>query len=105
MPRPLTAARATTRAPEHHIASFALRCDPQHLGTLRPVLAALPGASIEAEDAATGKVVMVMEAPDERVITSTLSRIQVLPGVAHAALVYQHILTPEHQAPTEGSQP
>lgn len=101
MPRQIPA----SRRPEHHIASFALRCDPQHLGTLRPILAALSGASIEAEDAVTGKIVMVMEAPDERAITATLSHIQVLPGVAHAALVYQHILTPEDPAPTEGSQP
>ena len=103
MPRPLTAAPA----PEHHIASFALRCDPARLSGLRPVLAALPGASIEAEDAATGKVVMVMEAPDARAITATLSNIQLLPGVAHAALVYQHILTPEAppEPPIEGSQP
>ncbi|MBL8562846.1 MAG: chaperone NapD [Gemmobacter sp.] len=101
MPRPLTAAQT----PEHHIASFALRCDPQRLGSLRPVLAALPGTSIGAEDVASGKIVMVMEAPEARVITATLSAIQQMPGVAHAALVYQHILTPEATAPKEGSQP
>ena len=92
-----------TQPAEHHIASFALRCDPARLAALRPALTALPGASIGAEDAALGKVVMVMEAPDERTITRTLTEIQLMPGVAHAALVYQHILTPE--APTEGSQP
>lgn len=90
---------------EHHIASFALRCNPACLATLRPALVALPGAMIGAEDTDSGKIVMVMEASDEHAITATLSRIQLMKGVAHAALVYQHILTPEERAHIEGSQP
>lgn len=90
--------------PELHIASFALRCDPAQLAALTARLRRLPGAEIGAQDDETGKIVMVMEAPDEGIITRTLADIQLMPGVASAALVYQHILNTDETATTEGSQ-
>jgi periplasmic nitrate reductase NapD len=87
---------------EHHIASFALRCDPVRLDGVRPLLAARHGVEIAIEDAASGKMVLVMEAPDAGTITRTLAEIQLIPGVASALLVYQHILSPE-EMPTEGA--
>ncbi|NEY92057.1 chaperone NapD [Tabrizicola oligotrophica] len=88
---------------ELHIASFALRCDPAQTGDLLAALRALPGVTIGTEDAASGKAVVVMEAPDDRTITRTLAEIQLMPGVVNAALVYQHILNTDELTTTEGS--
>lgn len=84
---------------EHHIVSFALRCDPAALDDLVPWLRNLPGAEIGVQDAESGKVAMVMEASDENIITRTLAEIQLRPGIASAALAYQHILTADDDEP------
>ncbi len=93
----------TPLSPELHIASFALRCDPARMAGLLAQLRQIPGAEIGAQDADSGKIVVVMEAPDEGVITRTLSDIQLMPGMASAALVYQHILNTDERDPMEGS--
>jgi nitrate reductase NapD len=72
-----------------HIASFALRCDPARLADILP---ALPDHEIGAIDPATGRVVIVVEGPDEAAVLSRLTALQATPGVINAALVYQQIL-------------
>ncbi len=89
---------------ELHIASFALRCDPARMAGLIPRLRQFPGAEIGAQEAETGKIAMVMEAPDEGTVTRALAEIQLMPGVASAALVYQHILNIDEPATMEGSR-
>lgn len=75
--------------PERHIASLVLRCDPARIDGLLPRLRAVPQSEIALSDP-SGKIVLVVETDRETAIAETLTRLQLMDGVASAALVYHH---------------
>lgn len=80
---------------ETHIASLVLRCAPAQMAGLLPQLRDLPQTEIAIQEA--GKLVLVMETDRETAIAETLTRLQLMDGVASAALVYHHTLNDEEE--------
>lgn len=74
---------------ETHIASLVLRCAPAQMADVLSALRKIPQAEIALQDAG-GKVVLVMETDREAAIAETLTHLQLMDGVASAALVYHH---------------
>jgi nitrate reductase NapD len=87
---------------ELHIASLVVRTDPARMAGVLPHLRAIPHVEIALQDP-SGKIVVVMETADETAIAATLTRIQLMEGVASAALVYHHNLQPDEAEHTEGN--
>ena len=81
---------------ETHIASLVLRCAPARMAGLMAQLRDLPQTEIALHEA--GKLVLVMETDRETAIAETLTRLQLMDGVASAALVYHHTLNDEEGA-------
>lgn len=81
---------------ETHIASLVLRCDPAALAGVLGRLAALPQTEIALQDP-SGKVVLLMETSSQSAIADTLTRLQLMDGVASAALVYHHNIRPQDE--------
>lgn len=81
---------------ETHIASLVLRCAPAQMAGLMAQLRDLPQTEIALHEA--GKLVLVMETDCETAIAETLTRLQLMDGVASAALVYHHTLNDEEGA-------
>jgi nitrate reductase NapD len=84
-----------------HIASLVVRADPARLAAVLPRLRAFPDTEIALEDP-SGKIVLVIETEHETAIAETLTRIQLMEGVASAALVYHHNIQPDESEQTEG---
>ena len=84
---------------ETHIASLILRCDPARLDAVRAGLRALPQTETALADP-TGKLVLLMETDREAAIAETLTTLQLMEGVASAALVYHHTLTDDEEEGT-----
>ncbi|GGW34745.1 hypothetical protein GCM10011452_23970 [Gemmobacter lanyuensis] len=80
---------------ELHIASLVLRSDPAQLAAVLAGLDALP-VEIAAQDA-SGKVILLMETEQEAAIAETVTRLQLMDGVASAALVYHHTIHPDEE--------
>lgn len=74
---------------ETHIASLVLRCDPAQLAAVLPRLTGIPQAEVALADP-SGKVLLLVETDRETVVAETLTRLQLMDGVASAALVYHH---------------
>ena len=87
---------------ELHIASLVVRIDPARMAEVLPRLKALPQIEVALHDP-SGKLVLMMETTDEAAIAETLTRLQLMDGVASAALVYHHNLEPDEAAQTEGN--
>jgi periplasmic nitrate reductase NapD len=81
---------------ETHIASLVLRCDPARMAEVMPGLRVLPQTEIALEDA-SGKLVLLMETRREAAIAETLTTLQLMDGVASAALVYHHTLNDDEE--------
>ncbi|MFZ0098617.1 MAG: chaperone NapD [Gemmobacter sp.] len=87
---------------ELHIASLVVRIDPARMAEVLPRLNALPQIEVALLDP-SGKLVLMMETTDEAAIAETLTRLQLMDGVASAALVYHHNLEPDEAEQTEGT--
>lgn len=72
-----------------HISSLVVRADPRQMPEVLAELATIAAAEVALQDP-SGKIVVLIEADTEDQIGSLLTRIQVLPGVASAALVFHH---------------
>lgn len=77
-----------------HIASLLVHCRPELLPALMANLRQLPEVELH-QHSPEGKLVLVMETPDERQILARIEQLQQLPGVLGAALIYHELLTPE----------
>ncbi len=87
-----------------HITSLLVHVRPDDCRAVARWLARQPGCEVSAEDPA-GKLVLVMESPDERRILAMIDAIQQRPGVLGASLVYHEQLDPDtaddpQEAPT-----
>jgi nitrate reductase NapD len=72
-----------------HLVSLVVHARPAELGSIRSVLAEMPGVEIHAENA-LGKIVITLETADEHEIVQRMGAIGELPGVLSTALVFQH---------------
>ena len=75
--------------PEFHISSIVVTADPRRLNIVTPEIAALEIAEIAYSDA-NGKMIVTLETESERAMVDALTAIQLMPGVASAALAYHH---------------
>lgn len=73
-----------------HISSLVVHCRPPELDGLARAVAELPGAELACSDPA-GRAVVVLETPDERAIVAATDRLNRLPGVLSANLVFHRI--------------
>lgn len=73
---------------EFHIASFLVQRRPAEAAAVRAALAALPGIEVAIESGP--RVVVTAEAASTGAIADLLTRIQLLPGVMSAAMVFHH---------------
>lgn len=64
---------------------------PERLSTVIPELNALPGVEVHQVDEATGRIVVVQEAPDILAEIEGLKRIKALPHVVMAEMVYHYL--------------
>ncbi|MFN3594708.1 MAG: chaperone NapD [Thiobacillaceae bacterium] len=64
---------------------------PEWLTTVKAALEALPGVEVHQVDAATGRIVVVQEAADIHAEIEGVRRIQALPHVVMAEMVYHYI--------------
>ncbi|MCS6787622.1 MAG: chaperone NapD [Thiobacillaceae bacterium] len=76
---------------------------PQHLQEVTTALAALPGVEVHQVDEPTGRIVVVQEAPDVQAEVDGLERMQRLPHVLLATMVYHYFgdETEAAEAPTD----
>jgi nitrate reductase NapAB chaperone NapD len=77
------------RIEQLHIASFILLAQPHALDALRLSLQAFPEVDIVASDA-SGKLVFLIEARDERRITDIVDALREQPAVLSVSMVEHH---------------
>ena len=77
------------REPEVHVAGLVVHAYPDAVPRVARAVRAIPGADVHAESR-DGKLVVTLEAGDDAAIADAIVRLQTLPGVLAAALVYQH---------------
>ncbi|MGI9400940.1 MAG: chaperone NapD [Rhizobiaceae bacterium] len=70
-----------------HISSIVVTADPDRLDVVEPAIDALPVAEIALRGPG-GKLIVTLETPDESEMVDALTKIQLMPGVVSAALVY-----------------
>ena len=74
---------------ETHIASLVVHCDAKRSDEISHLITTLPGA--ELHDLETpGKLVVLLEADDEKLITDHINTISLSAGVYTASLIYHH---------------
>lgn len=72
-----------------HISSLVVTADPARLDMVKASISALDIAEIAIADP-SGKLVVTLDTPDEAALAQGLTDIQLMPGVASAALCYHH---------------
>lgn len=77
-----------------HITSFVILCRPQLRRGVSAAVAALPGVEVH-HCGADGKIVAVAEGDDAQAMGEALMRLQDLPGVAAANMVYHGVDAPQ----------
>lgn len=75
--------------PGFHVAGIVVYAVPAELGRVADSIAALPEARVHASSA-EGKLVVTLEAADAATVIAAIDDVRKLPGVAGAALIYQH---------------
>lgn len=74
---------------EHHLSSLVVHAKPDHLDTVAARLVT-EGCEVHARSP-QGKLVITLEAADQGSLNDSLTRIQLLPGVLAATLVFHHV--------------
>ena len=74
---------------EFHISSVVVTADPRRRAEVEPAITALGIADIAYSDPG-GKMIVTLETENERDMVDALTAIQLMPGVASAALAYHH---------------
>lgn len=74
---------------EIHLSSLVVHAQPDRLDGVAFALAA-EGCEVHARSP-EGKLVITLEADDQGTLNDTLTRIQLLPGVLAATLVFHHV--------------
>ncbi|MDW4498495.1 chaperone NapD [Sulfitobacter sp. D35] len=83
-----------------HISSLVLRCHPARLEAVQTAVLQIANTEIAIADRG-GRIVVTMETDGEGEIADALTRMQLMDGVANAALVFHQI---ERAADLEATQ-
>lgn len=86
---------------ELHISSLLVRSNPDQMSVVQDTICAMPGAEISQTDP-SGKIIVLFEADSDRKIGDALTEIQLLDGVASAALVFHQTCDAQDPALYEG---
>lgn len=73
---------------EWHVCGLLVQARPGDVGRVAQYLSALPGCEVAAQDAPTGKLVVVMEAADSAALFANIASARQLEGVLAVSLVY-----------------
>ncbi len=76
--------------PEAHISSLLVQVSPEHLNTTKKLIEAFDEAEIYGVSE-VGKIVVVLETQTEGFITDVIEKINNMPGVLGATMVYHQI--------------
>ena len=87
---------------ELHISSLLVRSDPARMEAVLNSIQAMPNSEISQTDP-SGKIVVLFEADSDRAIGDALAKIQLLDGVASAALVFHQTCDAQELALQEGT--
>ncbi|CUH99184.1 chaperone NapD [Leisingera aquaemixtae] len=87
---------------EVHISSLLVRSNPARMAAVLDTIKAMPNAEISQTDP-SGKIVVLFEADSDRAIGDALAEIQLLDGVASAALVFHQTCDAQELALQEGT--
>lgn len=86
---------------ELHISSLLVRSNPERMEAVLAEIKSMPRAEISQTDP-SGKIVVLFEADSDRAIGDALAKIQLLDGVASAALVFHQTCDAQELALQEG---
>lgn len=70
-----------------HISSLLIRANPDRMAQVIAEIEKIPNSEIPLQDA-NGKIIVTLETTSESEIVSSLTDLQLLDGVASAALIY-----------------
>lgn len=70
-----------------HISSVLVRAAPDQVPQVTAEIAKIPNSDIPLQDA-SGKIIVTLETPSESEIVDSLTKLQLIDGVASAALIY-----------------
>lgn len=87
---------------ELHISSLLVRSNPERMEAVLAEIKSMPRAEISQTDP-SGKIVVLFEADSDRAIGDALAKIQLLDGVASAALVFHQTCDAQELALQEGT--
>ncbi|MEY8826965.1 chaperone NapD [Sedimentitalea sp. XS_ASV28] len=73
-----------------HISSLLVRSQPERMRRIADHIARMPDAEVSMTDP-SGKIVVLLETGSDQAIADCLAHIQLLDGVASAALVFHRI--------------
>ena len=73
-----------------NVSGIIVGCEPAGIDTCAAVLSAVPGVEVHAFDRVRGRLVITQETLSTGEQEDGLRRIQVLPGIRHAELVYHY---------------
>lgn len=73
-----------------NVSGIIVGCEPARLDICAAMLSAVPGIEVHASDRRRGRLVITQETLSTAEQEDGLRRIQVLPGVRHAELVYHY---------------
>jgi nitrate reductase NapD len=77
--------------PGGHVASLVVQCRPEQLEAVVPRLEALSHVEVPLQDV-RGKLVVLLDLPNENELLTRITEIETLPGVISATLVYHGIV-------------
>jgi len=86
--RDLLTARLAPDRP--HIASLLVQAWPNRIAALTPQLNALGGVEVHHSDPG-GRIIVTIEAPDDRRLLAAIAEIEAADGVVTASLVYHQV--------------
>lgn len=85
-------------APEWHVCSLILQCNPNKIAEIQTALLAIPYTEIPAIDEKKGKLVVVMQSHDEQLLLDSMEGTRHIEGVIDVSLVYhERDLPPQNQ--------
>ncbi len=90
-----TSTRSATPSGRFTCSGIVVTARPRELGEVRRRIEGLDGLRVHQEDAASGRLVVTQEASSDAEQAEGLLRLQRLPGVLAADLVYYHREEPE----------
>ncbi len=90
MPETLSSRVTENKSNALHISSLLLRADPDLMDVALDSIRAMPGVEVPLTDP-SGKIVVTLETRSEADIVSTLNELNLVDGVASAALIYHQV--------------